>query len=302
MGWWMAIPAIISVASTIYKTVSATEQAGIQQQWQIYNANMGYNTALSNINSQLGLAAFNAAAARKAASAAASAQASVGAYNASIIRATALYNDKLFEEDLRLLWEKNDLDMLLIEKQRARERGGILAAQSASGTVMGVGSNREAIIAQKTQEELDKTIVTHNAEIQAAKIQNARAQSMWNAEVKARAVAWEGSVSAAVTMANANAQAASMLAQSAFSGRAQLQTAEYQRQAGIWGSAFDAASNRQSIWNNFMGGMFNSINSGIRSYYANRNPYGSLASELNAGSNYSMDNSLIWEGDYAENI
>lgn len=289
MAWWMAIPAVLSLASSLSQSFQQSGISANQAAWDRYNAQMGYNNAFLNVRGQLDLARVNAAFTMRAASAAASAQAKVGAFNAAMIRATAQYNDLLFEQDLALLWDQNELDLQLIEKQRMLERGGIRAAQAASGTVMDVGSNADVIISQKTEEAFESFVVKHGAEVQASKIWNARSQSLWNAEVKARSVAWEGSVAASVTMANAAAQAGSGLAGSALSGFAQLLSAESARTAGMYQAGFNQAFGQQQARNTLVGGIFNSASQGISAYYNSRVPTISTQSTSLMGSSYSSD-------------
>ena len=119
--------------------------------------------------------------------------------------------------------------------ERERERKTIEANQAASGTLMGVGSNAQVLIDQKTQEELDKFIVKHNADIQASRIQNAKAQNLWLGEMEMLKIGYEGQVSAGVAQANANLQAMGTLATTAISSMADTTTAVWAVPWKSWG-------------------------------------------------------------------
>ncbi len=178
-----------------------------QMAWAQYNASMKYGVDMQNINNRLGLSMFNAMMSMAAAKAQSQAQLNVAAYNARMIAATTQYNIALLDNELSLMWEAEDLDQLQLHMYRERERGSIVGAQAASGTVIGEGSNAVVIQDQMTQEALDSFVIRHNADIQASKIHNQMAQSAWEGRVAIQKTMWEGQVGAAVTMSNAKMQA-----------------------------------------------------------------------------------------------
>ena len=83
-----------------------------------------------------------------------------------MIFATTSYNALLQEQELSRLWEDEGLALEQLGAERARERGGIIAEQGASGTVIGEGSNEDVIVSQMTQEAMDATVIQHGADRQ----------------------------------------------------------------------------------------------------------------------------------------
>lgn len=272
MAWWLAIPAALSAISAISQSGQQSQNAYAAGQWSRYNAQMGYNTTLGNLRSQMQLSKFNAALAMKAGSAAASIAAGAASYNAQMIHSTALYNDSLLEEELRLMWSGADLEMEQIEKERARERGGIIATQAASGTVIGVGSNEDVIVAQKTQEAMDSFIVRHGADLQAAKITNARTQGLWQAQAQIAKTLYEGRLGAASAMNNAIAQAAGGMAQAAIGGLAELTSARFKLDAGMAGGNLAESQGMQQSQNTLFSGIFGAASQGVSAYYNQKVP------------------------------
>jgi len=272
--WWMAIPVVLSAASAAYSSMQQRDYGETAEAWQRYNASMQYNVSLDNLFNQALLTQYNAKMALAAGDLKASAIMASADYNVSLLRATTEYNDSLLEEEVSLLWESVDLDLELLEQQRARERGTILANQAASGTVMGEGSNLDVIISQKTQEALDAFIIRHGADIKAKQIQNARAQNLFSGEMQARKIAWEGELGAAVSKSMASIQASSMLMEGGLRLGAGLQTAEYQRQAGMYGASMTGYEWDQRSWSTLVQGMFSAASRGVSAYYGSKAPVG----------------------------
>lgn len=272
MAWWLAIPAVLSAISSISQSGQQSQNAYAAGSWSRYNAQMGYNNTLGNLRSQMHLSKFNAALSMRAGSAAASAAAGAASYNAQMIHSTALYNDSLLEEELRLMWSGSELEIEQIEKQRARERGDIIATQAASGTVIGVGSNEDVIVAQKTQEAMDAFIVRHGADLQAAKITNARTQGLWQGQAQIAKVLYEGRLGAASAMNNAKAQAAGGLAQAAIGGLATLTSARYRLKAEMAGADLSQMQGLQQSQNTLFRGLFNAAGQGVSAYYGAKVP------------------------------
>ncbi len=251
---------------------SADSQFSNQQAWSMYNARMQYDVALGNIFAQTMLANYNANLAMQAGQIRAGAILDTAAYNSGIIRNTVDYNDTLLEEELSLMWEASELDLMLIEQQRARERGTMVATQAASGTVIGEGSNADVIVDQKTQEALDTFVIRHGADIQASKIQNARAQSRWQGEVQIQKTLWEGELGAYVTMANASLQASGIRTSAAVSGLANMQSAKFGLQSAFFGQEMASSAFSANNTQNLVSGMFSAAASGASAYAAMSTP------------------------------
>jgi len=256
--------------------------------WANYNAQMQQNIDRSNANNQLMLTGMNVILAKNQASDQAELALDTAAYNISMIKATTDYNDDLMEQELSLMWESADLDLTLMENQRAVERGGIVANQSVSGTTLGLGSNADVVVSQKTQEALDATVVRHGADIQAAKISDARAQSVWQGEVAMREAAWQGEMGAWSATTNANTQAISSLASAALGHSAAITSSDYRYNSAIQGisNAQDAyaTQNDQAL----VSGLFSAAGQAA-SYYAGKGTGDSLIGN-------SSTNTKVWWG------
>lgn len=206
--WGTAAGAVVGGIGGLISGSSADSQFSNQMAWANYNRQSQYNTDIYNINSSLMLAGMNAGMAMKAASYNASNVLAAATYNAKMIGATTAYNIELLDNELTRVWQDLDLDITQIEMFRARERGGMLADQSASGTVMGQDSNADVIMAQQTQEAMDVTVVEFNADREAANINNQMAQGRWEGEVAIQQTMWEGQVQANSIMYNSKVQSA----------------------------------------------------------------------------------------------
>lgn len=289
MSWWMAIPAVLQAGAAIAGASGASKQNESQLAINRYNAGMQYQTDINNANSVMAIGGMNAAMAMAAGRVNASAimqaaqlQSSVGKqvaqYNAEMTRVAAGYNDSLFAEELTNLWEAAELDMALLENQRAVEAGAITADQAASGTVLGEGSNADVLIDQETQAQLDAFIVRHNANTQANSIKNARAKGMWEANMQIQKIMWEGELNSYATLTNARIQSGAALAQAglqaagtlataAISSNAERRTAVNRYNAGMYGASQQYSSNRTAISTNLITGLFNAGATGVSTYF-----------------------------------
>ena len=283
MAWQLAAAAALTVASAIVGHNSAKKQNEAQAAANTWNASMGYSTALGNIQASNMIGRFNAMAATQAGRISAQAYMAGAEMNADIIRATAAYNDSLLATEEEQLWDALELDVELMRNERLRERGTMLAIQSVSGTVMGTGSNADAVTDQMTQEALDLFVMRHNADIGAADLLNARAQGLWEADMQAKKVMWEGQLAAITTQANANMGAASQLATTAISGAANLISATNARDSQMASGSLQYAQNNMQAQSNLVTGLFGAAQTGVAAYYSGKTP-GSTTNATNASS------------------
>jgi hypothetical protein len=263
--WW--VPMAISAASSVVQASSASKQNKQQAAWNRYNAQMQYQTDMTNIGAQTAIAGFNAKMAMMAGKMSAGVTKKMAEFNAQQTWATTLFNDALYEEELSLLWDAVDLDLAQLENQRAVERGQILAAQAASGTVMGQDSNAQVVINQRLQEEMDAFIVRHGADVQANKIARERAAGLWQGEMAVRKILYEGAMGAYAATANANLQAAGILGESAISAAAQKKSAMFRLQAGMAGADMQYNQQQTGIQANLVSGLFSAAGQGFSNFY-----------------------------------
>lgn len=271
-GWGTAIGAVVGGIGGFISGSSADAQNDTANAWAQYNNAMQYQTNLYNIQSGLDIAQFNAQATMMAAAVQSNAARVAADYNAGMIFATTSYNAMLANQELSRVWEDNDLDLLQLENERARERGGMIAEQAASGTVIGEESNADVLISQRTQEALDATIITHGAQRQAANIVNQKVQSLWQGQVAIGQTLWEGEMAGYTAKANAAIQAGSTLATANIQANADRWSAAIQYNAGNNNIAISDSKYGQQQTQNMVTGLFNAAAMGATMYGASKIP------------------------------
>jgi hypothetical protein len=276
MAWWALIPAAISAVSSIQQKNQATQQNAEATAWNRYNVQTQFSTDINNINSQRAITDLNIAMILAGAEQSSNSTNALTKHKVGQVYQAALYDDLLYEQELGLVWESAELDLQLISMQRAKERGRLEAAQSVSGTVMGQDSNADAVIDQMAQEAMDKFVVKHNADIKAKQINNARATSLYNAQMMISDIEFQGGMSANLERSNAYMQALGMSTQSAISTNASMTTAQSSYESGMAGASLQGSQNSQAINNNFASGMFSSIGQGVSAYYNTKSEGSSL--------------------------
>ncbi len=270
--WGAAIGGIVGGVAGLFSGSANDAQAASQQAWAAYNAQQQYNVTSSNVMSQALLSSFNVQMIQNQAATDSQNVRSIASYNAGVIQATTLYNDSLLENELSVLWEEAELDIQLLGTQRARERGGMVAQQAASGTVIGEGSNVAVVIDQIAQEKLDAFIVRHGADIKAANINNQRAQSVWQGDMAVKQTIFEGEMSAYSISQSAANQSAGILASSAISGASTMRSAKSQLASGMAGGSQAASSYSARNTQSLVSGLFSTAGQAGTAYAASKTP------------------------------
>lgn len=289
MAW---VQAAIMVGSAAYSAMSSNAQNSKQKGWNEYNAQMQYGTSMNNAKSQATLSNINAQMQANATRNQMGIIKATTELNASIIASTTDYNDALYEEQLTQLWDSVGLDLEQLAMQRAVERGGIVAQQSVSGTVIGEGSNADLIVHQKTMEAMDNLVVNHKADLQAANISNARAQSKWKGEMEIKKVEYEGRLNIAAAASNAQTQIAGAQASGIINANATAASAANRFVADMQGANMTSDMNNQKTGATFASGMFGAASQGVKSYYATKGTT-SLAASGSSGVSSSAGTSLF---------
>lgn len=296
MSWWMIAPAL-QVGSSILSSINANDQNSNQLAWNQYNAQSSYNVTMHNINAQAELMEFNAQLQMAAGAANAELAVADAKFNADMIWQTSLFNDSLMESKISDIWESEDLDLLLLGQERARERGMIQADQAASGVVMDQDSSEQVVISQRAQEALDAFVIAHNADVAVTDIQNARAQGLWEGQAQIQKTLWEGQMGATSSLVNSGLQAAGIMAESAMMKSSGIINAQQQLESNLNTAAHTYGANSKNISNRFVDGLFSAGSSLVGGYYMDKmSTLGSTASTssvANSGSyaiNYSTPN------------
>jgi len=121
------------------------------------------------------------------------------------------YNNLLFDDQVNQVYEKSELDAQQLHVDYVKARGHVGAQQAASGTTMGVGSNKDVMVDMTAEEALFDLIISKNAVSQANSILNAKAQGTWQTEMEIQKMQYEGQLSGISMMYNANADAQATL-------------------------------------------------------------------------------------------
>lgn len=270
MTWW--VPAAIGAAGSVYSAISASNQNNMQKAFNTYNAQMGYNVGMANAQAAATAMNANAAAAMQAGRLNAKVTRDVALYNSELMWRVTKYNNSLYDHELSLLWDEVGLEVHNLEKARQLEHSAMRAGYAASGVVIDEGSPADVLAAQRAQEEMDKFVIRHQGDIQASRILNAQAQSLWEGLMESNKILFEGEMSALATEGNAAIQAAAASAQAGITRAAGEWTAQQQYQAGLYNAQMGFNQNQQQIGANFMSGLFQAGGLAAGAFYANRQP------------------------------
>ena len=263
---------VISAAGTYLGYQNGQSQNNQQAAWSAYNTHNQYLADTYNTATQLAIANFNAAMQQKAGELSASTYLANAETNAMIIAHTADYNDKLMAEEERKLWKAWELDDLLYSIVRKQETGTIEAAQAASGTLIGEGSNADVVSSQMAQGALDRLVMQHNAQLKAGDIINSRLQNAWQSDLEIKKVLWEGNLNAIAARSGANLQGIGQLGSAMLAAQADSTTAKLRQQSGIYGGAIQAAVNNTQNTAQLVSGLFGAASNAMSTYYSLKTP------------------------------
>lgn len=272
MAFWMAIPAVISAVGALSSAASASKQNKQQLAWNNYNSTMDYNTAMGNISSQLMLTKANVGFLQQAEAIEQQRLKSTAEFNSATILSVASFNNSLLDREEELMWEGLDLDLSVLHAERAREKGEIIAAQAASGTVIGEGSNADVVAAQMTQEALDASVLRHGANIQASRLLNSKLMNNYNANMEYQKIMWEAQMGSYVSQSNTNLQAMGMITEGVISAMANGASAENALRAGQQGANMNYSTNSSKINSGLTNSLFSAAGQGVASYYGSKVP------------------------------
>ena len=157
----------------------------------------------------------------------------VSTYNMLLQKAATEYNISLLADELPQLFEAADLDITRIWQQEARTEGALRAFQSASGTVLDEGSNKDVIVDSRTEALMDATIVGLNYKWKVDQIYDAIAKNQWEGQLAINKMAFE-----------AEQQSRNIKNQAAFDAFGTLANASLQSWQTVLNSTAAAASER----------------------------------------------------------
>ena len=268
MSWTAAAALAVSVGSQVLGSsaskAASEKQAKAQLEAERYNATAQYGTTLNNIKLRTAVVNANLKNLLTSTELAQTTNNITTEFNASLLTDVAMYNDKIYANDIENVWAQAGLDTEVLSQQRGRERGSMIASQGASGTVIGTGSNADAVVDHMTQEALDAFIIKTGAADKAASITNARMQSLYQARQEVSKLEFEGAMKNTVNNASALMQGQSILTENALQTATDLTNAQTQLQTGLAGAQANLETNKIQINNNFTTGMFGALNTAVQ--------------------------------------
>ncbi len=146
----------------------------------------------------------------------------IALYNAELKRTVANHNALLLENEAELVYEAAELDAEQFIRAADQQQGAMKVAYGASGVVMDDPRDTpsQRLLDAEIEEELEVSIIRHNADIQASKLLLGAATSRWEGEVAANQIIFEGFSSANANMVQAGAQVIGNTAQTALDNAA----------------------------------------------------------------------------------
>ena len=166
----------------------------------------------------------------------------VAEFNMSLYKQVTEYNTALMLDELPQLLDQYELSITHIRQQGARQEGGIVAYQGASGTVIGTGSNLDVVVDSRTQLALDEYAVGLQYQWQVDAVYDAIAKSEWEGQMAIDKMAFEAN-NQIMNMKNQTSMAVfSTLSNSTLQMFSIANTAMNQADTAIWHGASQAAS------------------------------------------------------------
>lgn len=271
MSWWLAVPAIASAASSLIGAgVSSSAARSEGQRAQAYAS---WNANNQTLWGQEQAAMISKAASINASTLMSQASANIGlnnqaiAYNVAQIQAANQYNTSLMEEEVDLLFDQLELNQHMLHVDSAKAIGSEVARQSASGTVIGEGSNAEVVSSMMAESALADAVLFANAQDKANVIQNSIAKSNWEAIQAINKVQFEGRLNNQASMINAQAQAQSIALDGAMGSFNAVRSAENRAKEIIYGGS-QTKANQESQSRAYLANGLLSAGSSLLTAYA----------------------------------
>lgn len=207
-----------------------------------YNYQSTINTARFNNRVASAAAGANAAITMAGASATAGITQQISVYNASLKRAVANHNASLLEDEAERIYEASELDVDQFIRAADQQQGGMKVAYGASGVQLDAPGDTPAtrLLDAEIEEELEVSIIRHNADLQASKLLLGAATSQWEGELAARQILFEGFSSANMNLMSAASSAFGGLAQTALDNTARSYNARVRANDALYTGGVNA--------------------------------------------------------------
>jgi len=291
--WGMIISAAASLAQGANSAAAANKNAALAAQTGQVNYNSILATGENNASAIESTAMFNAALSIIGANINASAESAITAYNANLQREIGSYNAGLLMGESVLIWDAANLEIENIEYQMHQDAGNILASYGASGIqINSTDSIADVLIDSDTQHQMNISVVRHGADIEAGKLKDAAARSIYEGEMEARRMEYETSVRVQNSKLSAAFSAMGSLMQGSIDAGLTRKNAGVAANQALQGGSIQSAQYRAQAKSAMNSGLFSAAGSVASSYVGNATASSSFraptsGTAYSAGSPYS---------------
>ena len=166
----------------------------------------------------------------------------VAEFNMGLQKKVTEYNTAMLLDELPQLMAQYDLSITHIRQQGAKQEGGIVAYQGASGTVIGTGSNLDVVVDSKTQLALDEYAVGMQYQWNVDAVYDAIAKGEWEGQMAIDKMAFEANQQV-MNMKNQTSMAVfSILSSNTLQMFSIANTAMNQADTALWQGASQSAT------------------------------------------------------------
>lgn len=176
-------------------------------------------------------------------------------YNLEVMHYSNEHNARQLELEAQEIWTKADLDVEQLHMMRAAEQGDIWTSYAASGVELNtMETPGQTMMDSKLLEEMDATIVRHNADVQAGNVLDAASITRWEGRVAREQLIRETGINSALTMMNAYSRSTSMAMQAYMNSQMTIINSFNQADSVLYSAYYDTqnlysqAANASNPW------------------------------------------------------
>ena len=268
MAAWV-IPAVMAGVSLLQGAASsrqARQYADAARAWGEYNAAQARKYADFNARSILAVADLNSQMVGLEASMNSTITTEIAKYNAAIRVQAAEYNAQLLEKEAELVWQQQELDQMIWQRESERTMKQTRAKFGSAGIEVNVGSPVDYMVDQATQAKLESFVIRHNADIQMGKLLDAAALGRWEGEQEAAALIYQAQLENLSLTTTASMQMNAINVQGAYDAIMARYSGEMQANEILFNAEWQASEYRAAATNSLLGGLFSGASWASRSY------------------------------------
>lgn len=256
----------VSLLSAYNSSKASEANAEVSLRYAQYNSDNILAASQFNADIISSIASVNADAILQAASVSSAVNEETARYNATLALMASQYDAELLESEAALIWRELQLDKKQLEIEYNAVRGSVEASQAASGTVMGEGSNLDIIISDQTMYQLNVMAAEHEADVQASRIMNSRALSLWEGEAEASSILFSSRMNSLGAMANAEISAAATIAQGSLNAAATRYNGVIDSLTALYGGSVQSWQYSNQAQLQLTNGIYSAASSAVTTY------------------------------------